>query len=139
VLKNTKNTKHVAESKYKRHKEIQYLFLKFGQPQRLPTSSLMSSQSAGSLSTLILPKLPPMPTRFLLSIPMKRRAIQTSRDFTTILGSSRTTPSHLGDGIPKNNKLKEVIEGEGEVLLLEGGTLKGAQIFSQEQESRLES
>jgi hypothetical protein len=43
------------------------------------------------------PKLPPRPTRFLLSNPMKRRAIQTSRDFTTILGSSRTTPSHLGD------------------------------------------
>jgi hypothetical protein len=30
-----------------------------------------------------------------------------------------------------------VIEGEGEVLLLEGGAHKGAQIFSQEQESRL--
>jgi hypothetical protein len=70
---------------------------------------------------------------------MKRRAMQTSRDFTTILGSSRATPSHLGDWIPKSNKRNEVIEGEGEVLLLEGGTLKGAQIFYQEQESRLES
>jgi hypothetical protein len=45
----------------------------------------------------IPPKLPPRSTRFSLSIPMKRRAIQTSWDFTTILGSSRATPSHLGD------------------------------------------
>jgi hypothetical protein len=43
------------------------------------------------------PKLPPRSTRFLLSKPMKRGAIQTSRDFTTILGSSRATPSRLGD------------------------------------------
>jgi hypothetical protein len=43
------------------------------------------------------PKLPPRSTRFSLSIPMKRRAIQTSRDFTTILGSSQATPSRLGD------------------------------------------
>jgi hypothetical protein len=43
------------------------------------------------------PKLPPRPTRFSLSIPMKRRVIQTSRDFPTIIGSSRATPSHLGD------------------------------------------
>jgi hypothetical protein len=55
---------------------------------------------------------------------------------TTLLGSSRATPSHLGEGIPKSNICNEAIEGEGEVLLLEGGTLKGAQIFSQEQESR---
>jgi hypothetical protein len=39
--------------------------------------------------------------------------------------------------MPKSNKRNEVVEGEDEVLLLEGGTLKGAQIFSQEQESRL--
>jgi hypothetical protein len=43
------------------------------------------------------PKLPPRPTRTLLSNPTKRRAIQTSQNFTTILGSSRTTPSRLGD------------------------------------------
>jgi hypothetical protein len=50
---------------------------------------------------------------------LKRRKIQTSRDSTTILGSSRTTPSHLGDLIPKSNKHNEVVEGVGEVLLLE--------------------
>jgi hypothetical protein len=33
-------------------------------------------------------KLSPRLTRFLLSNPTKRRAIQTSQDFTTILGSS---------------------------------------------------
>jgi hypothetical protein len=46
-------------------------------------------------------------------------------------------PSHLGDSIPKSNKHNEVSEGEGEVLLLESGTLKRAQIFSQEQDSRV--
>jgi hypothetical protein len=29
------------------------------------------------------------------------------------------TPNHQGDGIPKSNEHNEVIEGEGEVLLLE--------------------
>jgi hypothetical protein len=43
------------------------------------------------------PKLPSRPTRFLLSIPTKRRTIQTSQNFTTILGSSWVTPSHVGD------------------------------------------
>jgi hypothetical protein len=43
------------------------------------------------------PKLPPRLTYYSISIPTKRRAIQTSHDFTTILGSSRTTPSRLGD------------------------------------------
>jgi hypothetical protein len=84
------------------------------------------------------PKLPPRSTRFSLSIPMKRRAIQTSRDFTTILGSSQATPSRLGDWIPKINKHNEVIKGEGEVLLLEGGTLKEARIFSQESRLRID-
>jgi hypothetical protein len=65
------------------------------------------------------PKLPPRPTQCSLSIPTKRRPIQTSRDSTTILESSRATPSHLGDWIPKSNKCYEVIEGEGELLLLE--------------------
>jgi hypothetical protein len=46
-------------------------------------------------------------------------------------------PSHLGDSIPKSNKCNEVIEGEDEVLLLESGTLKRAQIFSEEQDSRV--
>jgi hypothetical protein len=46
-------------------------------------------------------------------------------------------PSRLGDSIPKSNKHNEVIEGEGAVLLLESGTLKRAQIFSQEQDSRV--
>jgi hypothetical protein len=46
-------------------------------------------------------------------------------------------PSYLGDSIPKSNKHNEVVEGEGEMFLLEGGTLKRAQIFSQEQESRV--
>jgi hypothetical protein len=45
--------------------------------------------------------------------------------------------SHLGDSIPKSNKCNEVIKGEGEVLLLESGTLKRTQIFSQEQDSRV--
>jgi hypothetical protein len=37
----------------------------------------------------------------------------------------------------KSNKHNNVIDGEGEVLLLEDGTLKRAQIFSQEQDSRV--
>jgi hypothetical protein len=65
------------------------------------------------------PKLPQRPTWCSLSILTKRRVIQTSRDSTTILGSSRATPTHLGDRISKSNKHNEVIEGEGEVLLLE--------------------
>jgi hypothetical protein len=60
-------------------------------------------------------------------------------ELTTLLGSSRATPSHLGDWIPKSNRRNEVIEGDGDVLLLEGGTLKEAQIFYQGQELRLES
>jgi hypothetical protein len=64
-------------------------------------------------------KLPPRPTRCSLSIPTKRRAIQTFRDSTTIVGSSRATPSYLGDWILKSNNHNEVIEGEGEVLLFE--------------------
>jgi hypothetical protein len=55
------------------------------------------------------PKLPPRPTRFLLSIPTKRRATQTSQDFTIILGSSRVIPSYLGDRIPKSNKCNKVV------------------------------
>jgi hypothetical protein len=46
-------------------------------------------------------------------------------------------PSHLGDSIPKSNKRNKVVVGEGEVLLLESGRLKRAQIFSQEQYSRV--
>jgi hypothetical protein len=46
-------------------------------------------------------------------------------------------PSRLGDSIPKSNKRNKVIEGEGKVLLLEVGILKRAQIFSQEQDSRV--
>jgi hypothetical protein len=46
-------------------------------------------------------------------------------------------PSCLADSIPKSSKCNEVIEGEGKVLLLESGTLKRAQIFSQEQDSRV--
>jgi hypothetical protein len=46
-------------------------------------------------------------------------------------------PSRLGGLIPMSNKRNEVIKGEGEVLLLESGTLKRAQIFSQEQDSRV--
>jgi hypothetical protein len=69
---------------------------------------------------------------------MKRRVIQTFWDSTTILGSTWATPSHLEDWIPKSYKHNEVIEGKGEVLLLQSGdTLKEVQIFSQEQESRL--
>jgi hypothetical protein len=64
-------------------------------------------------------KLPPRLTRCLLSIPTKRRVIQTFWDSTTILGSSWVTPSHLGDWTPMSNKHNEVVEGEGEVLLLE--------------------
>jgi hypothetical protein len=50
---------------------------------------------------------------------MKRRAIQTSQYSTAILESSQVTPSHLEDSIPKSNKHDEIVEGEGEVLLLE--------------------
>jgi hypothetical protein len=65
------------------------------------------------------PKLLPRSSWFALSIPTKRRAIQTSQDSITILGSSQATPSHLEDWIARSNKHNEVIEGEGEVLLLE--------------------
>jgi hypothetical protein len=84
------------------------------------------------------PKLPRRSTQFSLSIPMKRRPIQTFWDFTTILGSSRVTPSFLGEWIHKSNKHNEVIQGEGEVLLLEGGTLKEGWIFSQESRMKFE-
>jgi hypothetical protein len=84
------------------------------------------------------PKLPPRSTQFSLSIPTKRRAIQTSQDFTTIHRCSWVTPSHLGDWIPKSNKRNEVIEGEVEVLLLEGGIVKEARIFSQESRMKIE-
>jgi hypothetical protein len=78
------------------------------------------------------PKLPPRLTRCSLSIPTKGRTIQTSRNSTTILGSSQETPSHLGDWISKSNRCNKIIEGEGEVLLLESvAHSKGAQIFSQ--------
>jgi hypothetical protein len=43
------------------------------------------------------PKLPSRPARCSLSILMKRRVIQTSRYSTITLGSSRATPSYLGD------------------------------------------
>jgi hypothetical protein len=48
-----------------------------------------------------------------------------------------SNPRRLGDSIPKSNKRNKVVEGDGEVLLLESGTLKRAQIFSQEQDSRV--
>jgi hypothetical protein len=59
------------------------------------------------------PKLPPRLTWFSLSIPTKRRAIQTSRDFTIILGSSWTTPNRLGDSILKSNKCTRGRRGRG--------------------------
>jgi hypothetical protein len=37
----------------------------------------------------------------------------------------------------RNHECNKVVEGEGEVLLLESGILKRAQIFSQEQDSRV--
>jgi hypothetical protein len=84
------------------------------------------------------PKLPLRSTQFSLSIPMKRRTKQTFQDFITIIGSSRVTPSRLGDWISKSNKCNEVIEGEDEVLLIEGGTVKEARIFSQKSRMRIE-
>jgi hypothetical protein len=84
------------------------------------------------------PKLPPRLTLFSLSNPTKRRTIQTSWDITTILGSSRATLSHLWDWIPKSNKRNEDVEGEGKVLLLEGGAFKEARILSQESTMRIE-
>jgi hypothetical protein len=70
-------------------------------------------------------KLPPRPTWCSLSIPTKRRVLQTSRDSTTILESSRVTPSRLGDWITKSNKHNELIEGEGwGALAWIGGSLK---------------
>jgi hypothetical protein len=72
------------------------------------------------------PKLPPRPIRCSLSIPTKRRTIQTFWDFTTILESSRTTTNHLEDWTPQRNKHNEVVEEEGEVLLLEGWHTQGS-------------
>jgi hypothetical protein len=45
--------------------------------------------------------------------------------------------TYLGGSIPKSNKRNEVVKGEGEVILLESGTLKRAQIFFKEQDSRV--
>jgi hypothetical protein len=36
-----------------------------------------------------------------------------------------------------SNKRNEIVEGEGEMLLLEGGTLKEARIFSQESRMKI--
>jgi hypothetical protein len=48
-----------------------------------------------------------------------------------------SNPSRLEDSIFKSNKHNKVVEKKGEVPLFEGGTLKRAQIFSQEQDSRV--
>jgi hypothetical protein len=47
------------------------------------------------------PKMSQRPTWFSLSIPTKRRTIQTSRGFTTILGSSRATLAIYGIQSPR--------------------------------------
>jgi hypothetical protein len=47
------------------------------------------------------------------------RVIQIFWDSTIIFGSSQAIPSYLKDRIPKGNKHSEVIEGDGEVFLLE--------------------
>jgi hypothetical protein len=47
------------------------------------------------------------------------KVIQTFWDSTIIIGSSQAIPSCLKDRIPKGNKHTEVIEGDGEVFLLE--------------------
>jgi hypothetical protein len=125
-----------VESKCKRHKETHDLFLKFGHPQRMPTSPLRSSQRVKSLSTLILPRCHKDQLGSHYQSP--RRGSQyklpgASPQPRALLGN----PSHLEDSIHKSNKCNEVIEGEGEVLLLERDTLKRAQIFSQEQDSRV--
>jgi hypothetical protein len=125
--------KHAAESKCKR-RETQDLFLKCGHPQRMLTSLLRSSQIARSLSTLILPSCHKDQFGSHYQSPQrggKYKLPKLHHNHWELLGN----PSHLGDSIPKSNKCNEVVEGEGEVLLLEGGRLMRAQIFSQEQES----
>jgi hypothetical protein len=73
------------------------------------------------------PKLPPRPTRCSLSIHMRRRIIQTSWDSTTILRSSRVTPSRIGDQIPKSDEHNEIVEREEwGALVWIGGSLMGS-------------
>jgi hypothetical protein len=125
-----------VESKCKRHKETQDLFLKFGHPQRMSISPLRSSQRAGSLSTLILPSChkDQLGSHYQsLQRELQYKPPGLHHNPWELPGN----PSRLEDSIPKSNKCNKVVEVEGEVLLLECDTLKRAQIFSQEQESRV--
>jgi hypothetical protein len=83
------------------------------------------------------PKMSQRLTWFTLSISMKRRAIQTSRGLTTILVSSRATLAVEGTQSPRVTNVTRSSRERGKVLLLEVGILKRAQIFSQEQDSRV--
>jgi hypothetical protein len=67
-----------------------------------------------------------------LSIPMKRRVIQTSRDSTTHLGVPGATSSHLGGEFPRVTNAIKVVDEDAEVLLLgiKWLTQRLAQIFS---------
>jgi hypothetical protein len=97
----------------------------------LPTSPLRRPQRVGSLSTLILPSCHQDQYGSSLSIPTKKRAIQTFQDSTIILGSSRTTPSRLGDWILKSNKHNwDHRERESEVILLESGDSGNSNLLS---------
>jgi hypothetical protein len=102
----------------------------------MPTSLLRSSQGVECLSTLISQVV----TKIDLVLTIKPHKELGNTNFLELHHKPWElpgNPSHLGDSIPKNNKHNEVVKGEGEVLFLEGGTPKRAQIFSQEQDSRV--
>jgi hypothetical protein len=116
--------------------ETHDLFPKFGHPQRMPTSPLRSSQRAKSLSTLILPRCHKDQLGSHYQSQQKGGQYKLLRTSPPSLGAPGQ-PKPSRDSISKSNKCNEVVEGEVEVLLLESGTLKRAQIFSQEQDSRV--
>jgi hypothetical protein len=95
---------------------------------KAPMSPLRSPQRVELLSTLKHPRtITKIKSVSLLSIPMKRRGIQTSRDSTTHFGVSG---QHLA--ITREMNAIEVIDEDAEVLLLElkGLTQRLAPIFS---------
>jgi hypothetical protein len=101
----------------------------------LPKSPLRNPQRVGSLSILIFPSYHQGQTGSSISIPSKRRIIQTFWDSTTTIGSSQVTPSHLGNWIPKSNKYNRDRRGRewSALAWIKWLTQSGARIFSQEQ------
>jgi hypothetical protein len=71
--------------------KTQDFFLKFGHPQRMPTSLMWSSQRAGSLSTLIHSEQSPRSSSVFAIKSPQRRGQYKLFDVHHNLGDSRTT------------------------------------------------